>query len=33
MRDTSARRKKIIGLLNENGSVQVQQLSNLFRKT
>lgn len=30
MRDTSARRKKIIGLLNENGSVQVQQLSNLF---
>ncbi len=30
MRDTSARRKKIIELLNENGSVQVQQLSNLF---
>lgn len=30
MRDTSARRKKIIGLLNENGSVQVQELSNLF---
>jgi DeoR family transcriptional regulator of aga operon len=30
MRDTSARRKKIIELLNENGSVQVQDLSNLF---
>jgi len=30
MRDTSARRKKTISLLNQNGSVQVQQLSDLF---
>jgi len=30
MRDTSARREKIISLLKEKGSVQVHELSNLF---
>ena len=30
MRDTSARREKIISLLKEKGSVQVHDLSKLF---